>query len=158
MKVEKHPAPADRTLQYIIDSRPLHERLQQVLTQVAGFSLLVMTRGERVPMLDGPAVLAREALRSAQAELRSLRVPAAAMHHAQHIQAAAGAVERALDLLIACLRPAADEPTRAALTRCLRLATDHLRAATRLLPGFEMVDFSQACCAAHAGAGRLACL
>jgi hypothetical protein len=36
------------------------------------------------------------------------------------------------------------------LTRALRATSDHLRATARLLPGFELVDFGQACCAVHA--------
>jgi hypothetical protein len=36
------------------------------------------------------------------------------------------------------------------LTRALRATSDHLRATSRLLPGFELIDFGQACCAIHA--------
>jgi len=154
---EKGPALADPTMLYIVNSRPLHDRLQQILTQVAGFSLLVMTRGPGAPRLDGPLALAGDAFRSTREELGALHVPARAKHHYRHVIDAAGAVERSMGLLTDCLRPQADETTRAVLVRCLRLATDHLRAATRLLPGFEMVDLRQACCAAHPTSGRIVC-
>jgi hypothetical protein len=144
---------ADPTLQYIVDSRLLHDRLRQVLAQIAGFSLLVMSNGDRVPMLDAPLAMAREALTSVAEQLRALHVPAAARHHYHHTTEAAHAVEQAIGLVAHCMRSRIDEAPRAALTRRLRSATDHLRTASRLLPGFEMVDLRQACCAYHANAG-----
>ena len=148
---------ADPTLNYIESVQPLHERFQQLLTQAAGYSLLVLTRGRRLVLLDGPVAMARGALCPLRSALETIRVPEGARHHRGHMIAAAAAIGRSLDLLTACLRPAADDHARTALTRTLRIATDHLRAATRLLPGFEMVDLSQACCAAHLGRPQLIC-
>ncbi len=144
-----------RTLAYVVESRPLHDRLNLILTQAAGYSLLAMTAGREPPMLDAPVALARAELRLARDGLAALRVPGAAAHHFHHVAAAAGAIERSLALLTACPRTRDDELGRAALARCLRVATEHLRAATRLLPGFEMVDARQACCAAHANAAPM---
>jgi hypothetical protein len=144
---------ADPTLPYIVDSRLLHDRLRQVLAQIAGFSLLIMSKGDRLPMLDAPLALAREALTSVAEQLRALHVPPAARHHYHHTIEAARAVEQATGLVLHCMRSRRDETQRAALTRCLRSATDHLRMASRLLPGFEMVDLRQACCAYHANIG-----
>ena len=150
--------PQSGILAYIQAMQPLHERLRQILTQAAGYSLLVMTRVKRLAFLDSPVTSAREALAMARAGIDRLQVPAAARHHHHHITAASEAIAQALDLLLACLRPSADDPARADLTRMLRIATDHLRATTHLLPGFVMVNLSQACCAAHASqASMLIC-
>jgi hypothetical protein len=139
----------DPTLRYIVCGKPLLTRLQQILTQTAGFALLVMTRGGRVPMLDAPLALASQELASTSEELHALRVPAPARHHFYHTIQAVVSIGQAIDLLAVCMRCARDDPARAALTRRLRVATEHLRAASRL-PGFGMVDLQQACCACHA--------
>jgi hypothetical protein len=143
----------DPTLNYIVCGKPLLARLQQILTQTAGFALLVMTRGGRVPMLDVPLALASRELASASEELHALPVPAPARHHFYHAIQAVASIAQAIDLLTVCMRCARDDPARAALTRRLRMATEHLRAASRLL-GFAMVDLQQACCAYHADTMR----
>lgn len=143
--------PSDALVTYLNAAQPVHRQLQQVLTQVAGYALLVMTRRHRVELLDAPVVGAREALSRVSSELCGMRVPAPARHHHHHMAAAAETVGRSLDALLGCLRHGADDGLRAALTRDLRAATTHLRAVSRLLPGFETVDLSQACCAAHVG-------
>ncbi len=136
---------------YVLASRPVHDGLRQVLTQAAGFALLVIVPGRVPAMLDGPAALARRALSPTREALGALRVPPQAQHHHFHLVCAADALARCLDLLTTCLRPVAFDAERDALVRGLREATDHLRAAARLLPGFEMADLTQACCAVHAG-------
>jgi hypothetical protein len=154
---EAAAALADPTIRYIVNSQPLHDRLRQVLTQVAGFSLLVMTRGPRVPALEGPLALAAEVFRSTIEQIRALRVPAGANHHHRHMIEAAAAVERSIGLLAGCLRSQSDGDARAALTRCLHDAAEHMRAATRSLPGFEMVDLRQSCCGGQGAPGPLIC-
>jgi hypothetical protein len=143
----------DPTLHYIVGGKPLLTRLQQILTQTAGFALLVMSGGGRVPMLDVPLALATQELASTSEELHALPVPAPARHHFYHAIQAVASIRQAIDLLAVCLRCPRDDPARGALTRCLRMATEHLRAASRL-PGFAMVDLQQACCAHHADATR----
>lgn len=142
---------ADAVITYLNAAQPVHQQLQQVLTQAAGYALLVMTRGHRVALLDAPVAGAERALAQVRVGLGGIRVPARARHHHHHMFSAVEAVGRSLQALLGCLRPGADDRLRAELTRALRAATDHLRAASRLLPGFEMVDLSQACCAVHAG-------
>src|SRR5271168_1791696 len=71
----------DSTLHHIVCGKPLLTRLQQILTQAAGFALLVMSSGGRVPMLDVPLVLASQELASTAEELRALPVPSSAQHH-----------------------------------------------------------------------------
>lgn len=142
--------PQDELAGYTRRVQAPFESLQRVLTQAAGFALLAMSRGGRVAPPDTPVASARAALAAARAEIDALPVPQAARHHHHHVVAAAAAMAHVLDLLMACLRRRDDDRARADLVRMLRVATDHLRAATRLLPGFAMVDLSQACCAAHA--------
>jgi hypothetical protein len=137
-------------LGYIQAVQPVHERLQRILTQAAGHSLLVMGRDKSPALLDAPVVAARDALAAACAGLGEVRVPPAARQHHRHTAAASAAIGHALDRLSACLSPAADDRARHELTRMLRAASDHLKAATRLLPGFGLVDLSQACYAPHA--------
>lgn len=138
------------TLRYVVDCGPLHNVLLRVLTQIAGFSLLIMTSRNAKPAFDDPIIQARETLFQVSEKLRALKTPNEAGHHHHHMFEAAIALERGFDLLYACLKPGRDELARETLSRTLHAATDHLRAATKLLPGFEMVDLSEACCAVHA--------
>ena len=135
----QRPTLDERTSRYIVASRSLHEGLRQVLTQIAGFALLVVTPGRMPPTLDGPVALARQALPPVRDALAALHVPPQARHYHFHLSEAADTLARCLDLLTACLRADADDAARDALVRVLRGATDHLRAATRSLPGFELV-------------------
>jgi hypothetical protein len=139
----------DPTLHYIVCAKPLLTRLQQILTQTAGFALLVMNKGGRVPMLDVPLALAAQQLASGSEELRALPVPEPARHHHHHAIQAVAVMRQAIDLVAICMRCGRDDPARAALTHRLRVATEHLRTASQL-PGFGMVDLTQACCACHA--------
>jgi hypothetical protein len=139
----------DPTLHYVVCAKPLLTRLQQILTQTAGFALLVMSKGGRVPMLDVPLVLAAEQLALGSDELDALPVPEPARHQYHHAIQAVAVMRQAIDLLAICMRCGRDDPARAALTQRLRVATEHLRAASQL-PGFGMVDLKQACCACHA--------
>jgi hypothetical protein len=139
----------DPTLRYIVSAKPLLTRLQQILTQTAGFALLVMNKGGRVPMLDVPLALAAEQLALGSEELDALPVPEPARHQYHHAIQAVAVMRQAIDLVAICMRCGRDDPARAALTHRLRVATDHLRAASQL-PGFGMVDLKQACCACHA--------
>ena len=150
-------SPRGATLAYIEAVQPLYERLQQILTQAAGYALLVMTRGRRLVLLDAPVVGARAALDAADAQLAAVLAPGPARFHFDHMVMATDAIARALECLVTCLRPGADDHARGALSRALRLATDHLRACTRALPGFAMADLTQACCAVHAARPRLVC-
>ena len=144
---------ADGCLQYILESRPLHDRLRQGLTQLAGLSLLVMLRQAASPDMDGRIRIA-EALSETRQMLLALRVPGRAAHHHHHLLEATRTIERVC-ALIASLKVRTDEAARRELAAAVRIAADHLRLASRAMPGFEMVDLNQACCAAHANALRL---
>jgi hypothetical protein len=84
------------TLQYIVDGKPLLTRLQQILTQTAGFALLVMSQGGRVPVLDVPLALATQKLSSTAEELHALAVPPRARHHYCHATEAVAAIRQAI--------------------------------------------------------------
>jgi hypothetical protein len=148
---------AEPTIRYIVASQPVYDRLREILTQVAGFSLLIMTRGSRAVALDDRLAPAFEAFRTIAEQCRALRVPGAAAHHHLHVAEAASAVERSIGFLKECSKSPGDDAAREALTRCLRIAADHMRVATRLLPGFEMVDLKQSCCGDRHAPGRLIC-
>jgi hypothetical protein len=140
---------ADASLRYVLACQPLHERLRDAATQLGGLSLMVMLRRDggvdrATPLRDLTA-----GLDATSDALAAIRVPAAAAHHAHHMIEATAALRSVARLLAP---GAADEAARAGISIALRSATDHLRFAARALPGFEMVDLTQSCCAAHAAA------
>jgi hypothetical protein len=138
---------------YVRDAGPLYQDLRQVLVQLAAFMLGRLTSENRRFVDVAPVELAREALRECRQGLADLRVPADAAHHRRHLGAAADALDHAIAAAMSC-GESGDE-----LFFALQEAERHLKVLGRLLPGFEPVDFTQACCAAHArGAlGALAC-
>ena len=136
-------------LRYVAAARPVQRLISDTLTQVAGFALLLMTSRNRAPLAEGALASAREAAMRASEAVRALAVPEIAEHHHHHLRAAAAALLQACVATLDCLRVDASEQSDA-LVRMLRSSSDHLRTTARLLPGFELVDFGQACCAAHA--------
>jgi truncated hemoglobin YjbI len=135
---------------YTAESRPLHDRLKEVLTQFGGIALQVMLHRAGTFDMDTPLRHAGEALSELRQALQGLPVPAEAAHHHHHLCEAAREAGRAHDLIATARKVEADEGKRRELAAALRRAADHLRFATRILPGFEIVDFKQSCCAAHA--------
>jgi hypothetical protein len=138
---------ASGVTRYISSVQPVHEAMNTILRQVAGLSLLIMSRRAAALAMDAPLVLAREAYRSASDALAVAFVPSQAWHHHHHMLGASLALRRVFDLVDVCLCLAADDADRADLVAALQHALHHLRAASRSLPGFEMVDLRQACCA-----------
>jgi hypothetical protein len=142
-RMQPDPPFADPTLAY--------------MAQLAGFALLLATRRSR-PSLQPPPIDLAEARAAEAAEmLRGLRPPGEAAHHFHHLAAAADAVGRAVRGALACSTARSDENDRDELLRALGAAAAHLRVTARLLPGFELVDLRQACCAAHAAPAALSC-
>ena len=139
-------------LNYTAAARRVQDLLQQVLTQVAGYSLMLMTCDRPAARPEGSILLACQAAERAHDALRALHVPSKAAHHHHHLCKAAEATRWAFAAAETCAAADASEGDRDTLTRALWAATEHLRATARLLPGFEMVDFGQACCAVHAQA------
>ncbi len=142
----------DAALAYVVACQPLHERLRDVVTQLGGLSLMTMLRREGAFDRETPLRLVREALGNIGEALRALPVPHRAAHHHHHMTEACRAAAGAADLIADRRLTGNEEAARLALSRELRAATDHLRFASRALPGFEMVDLTQSCCAVHAAA------
>ncbi len=148
---------ADAEFSYVTACKPVQEALQQVLTQTAGFALLIMLRRGHAALCAGPLELARERMRDVAERARAIRRPSGAAHHGQHLDAAVEALSGTLDAAASCLGPAAGEIERALLAARLRTATEHLRVAARILPGFDWVDLTQSCCAAHTAGPTFSC-
>lgn len=136
-------------LSYMEATRPVQDLLKRVLTQVAGCSLMIMTRITPVVVPEGAMQLARVSAEQAEERLRALKVPAEAAHHFHHLLKVSEAVRWAFLSMDVCAVPGAGDADRDALTRALNAATKHLRVTARLLPGFEAVDLGLACCAMH---------
>ncbi|MEZ5666056.1 MAG: hypothetical protein R3F55_01195 [Alphaproteobacteria bacterium] len=137
-------------LRYLDAARQLHGDLQRVLTQVSGYALMLMTsRGPRT-LPDAPILGAGAAAARAAEAARALAVPSGAGHHHHHLRAACAAVAHACAAATTCAGPVAAERDRDGLVAALQAAVGHLHAVSRLMPGFEPVNFAQACCAAHA--------
>lgn len=139
----------DALVRYMERSQPLHALLRQVLTQVAGCSLALTLDHHRGLGLNAAIHMAREGLARADEDLRAVTVPAEAAHHYHHMQQAAEAIAAALALL-AARRGTETEWLLGRLATGLRSTTEHLRVASRLMPGHPMVDLASACCALHA--------
>ena len=134
----------DPLARYISEAQTLHDLLRRGLLQLSGFLLKRTIAGPRAIVDYGPVEAARERIREAAEGLRSLRAPTDAMHHRGHLTAALAALEGAL---AAALSKADREGD--ALFHFVEEAERHLRAVGRATPGFEAVDFRQACCATH---------
>ena len=133
---------SDPLARYISEAKPLHDLLRRGLIQLSGF-LLKRTIGGQSAFVDcEPVDVARGRIYEAAEGLRSLRAPYGAVHHRGHLIGALTALENAL----AAALSAADQ-NGDALFRCVQEAERHLRAVGRATPGFETVDFRQACCA-----------
>jgi hypothetical protein len=130
------------------EAAPLHDLLRRGLIQLSGF-LLQRTVSKRRAIVDYGAIEAARARISEAAEgLRSLRAPEMAAHHRHHLVGALAALESAVAAALSATDPNGD-----ALFHFVEGGERHLRAAGRATPGFEAVDFRQACCAMH---GRVA--
>lgn len=134
----------DPVLRYVVEARPAHDAIRRALIQMSAFLLKRLTVGRGGIVDFEPLEAARAGFAEAVDSLRSLPAPLAAAHHRMHLEGAASALERAL---AATLSRA--DPDGRALFPLLEDAERHWRAASRALPGFETVDLSQACCAAH---------
>ena len=135
---------ADPLARYISEAQPLHDLLRRGLIQLSGFLLKRTIAGPRAIVDYEPVEAARERICEAAEGLRSLRAPTSAAHHRSHLAAALVALESALAAALSTTDPDGD-----ALFHFVEEAERHLRAVGRATPGFEAVDFRQACCAMH---------
>jgi hypothetical protein len=137
----------DQTAAYILETHAHFEDLRQVAAQLAGF-LVLHASGANAASPDHPVLQAAADLhRGAVVGVKSARPSArAAPHHRCLVEACAD-----LDAALSLVR------TGAAIDGALaplRRAFARLRDAAGSLPGFEMVSFQQACCAAHISPGN----
>jgi hypothetical protein len=138
---------ADPLARYMCEAEPLHGLLRRGLIQLSGF-LLKRTIGGPRAIVDYEHVdVARERIREAAEGLRRLRAPMRAAHHQRHLTAALVALESALAAALSTTDRDGD-----ALFHFIEEAERHLRVVGRTTPGFEAVDFRQACCAMHGAA------
>jgi hypothetical protein len=135
---------ADPLARYISEAQPLHDLLRRGLIQLSGFLLKRTIAGSRAVVHYEPVETARERIREAAEGLRDLRAPTSAVHHRNHLKAALVALESALAAALSTTDPDGD-----ALFNFVQESERHLRAVGRATPGFEAVDFRQACCAMH---------
>ncbi|HEY6344194.1 MAG TPA: hypothetical protein VIY49_22100 [Bryobacteraceae bacterium] len=132
----------DQTAAYILETRMQFEDLRQVAAQLAGF-LVLHASGANAASPDHPVLQAAADLHRGAADgVRSARPSArAAPHHRCLVEASAD-----LDAALTLVR------TGTAIDGALaplRRAFARLRDAAGSLPGFEMVSFRHACCAAR---------
>lgn len=138
----------DATLAYVAAMRETFDQLRQVAGQLAGVLVLAVAGGQGVaghPMLE----LADTALRAAADTVRGSRPPPRGAHHHRHLARALEQLGLALVAARLNLR-AGDEAGTDAIMAPLRAGFAELQAAANVLPGFEVVAFSQGCCARHA--------
>ena len=143
----------DTTINYVLKTQPHFEDLRNALGQLAGM-LVLAAAGSKTVTQDHPLfATARQTFARVSDGIRSVRPTARAVHHHQHLIAALAAMGAALkraqeDLHLSAM---ARERVDAVLVP-LQSAHQQLRWATEALPGFEIVDLSQACCAPRNGA------
>ncbi len=137
---------ADPLARYMCEAEPLHDLLRRGLIQLSGFLLKRTLAGSREIVDYGPVEAARKRICEAAEGLGSLPSPAGAAHHRSHLIAALAALESALAAALSTTDRDGD-----ALFHFVEEAERHLRAVGRTTPGFEAVDFRQACCAMHGG-------
>jgi len=138
----------DRTIRYVLETRPHFEDLRQAVGQVAGM-LVLAAAGAKTVTQDHPLLMtARATLRQVEDGIRAARPSARATHHHRHLVAAVGALGMALKRAEADLHLHSVERERIdPVLEPLRTAYRNLAWAARALPGFELLSFSQACCA-----------
>ena len=132
----------DPLARYISEAEPLHDLLRRGLIQLSGFLLKRTIAGPRAIVDYEPVEGAHERIREAAEGLKNLRVPNRAVHHRAHLIAALTPLENALAAALSTSDPNGD-----ALFHFVQECERHLRAVGRATPGFEAVDFKQACCA-----------
>jgi hypothetical protein len=138
----------DRTIRYVLETRPHFEDLRHAIGQVAGM-LVLATAGAKTVTPDHPLLAtARATLERAGDSIDRARPSTRAIHHHRHLVAAVGALGIALDragenLNLVCI----DHKRVDQALEPLLIAYRNLAWAAQALPGFELLNFDQACCA-----------
>lgn len=141
-----------KVFDYVIAAQPRFDLLRQSAAQLAGLLVLAAAGGRcdgGHPML----ACAREAFGSASDATLGIVPPSGAKHHHHHMIAVVGNMKQAFAAMPAALA-SRDRTSVDAAYLPLSAAFRQLQQASRCLPGFEVVDFGQGCCAGHAGNRR----
>jgi hypothetical protein len=141
----------DATVAYVLAAQAHFAGLKQAEGQLGGLLLLAAAGSKSITQEHAMLESARMAHAEAADGIAGLSVPARARHHHHHLSEAAAAIGSALDQTRRSLHGfAAGRRDVDEALRPLKLGHRHLDWASRSLPGFEMVNFQQACCAGHA--------
>jgi hypothetical protein len=138
----------DRTAAYILETQATFDWLRNAAGQLAGL-LVLASIGARERVLDEPILAGAESeYRQADDKLRLTAAPPAAAHHHRHLSLASERIGEALCIARqGSLR--LNEGSLDRTHRTLRAAWQELLFASKALPGFQVVDFNQSCCAVH---------
>jgi hypothetical protein len=140
----------DRTAEYVLETQASFESLRRAAAQLAGL-LVLASIGGRDRVLDEPILEeAMSAHREAEDKLRATPVPAAGAHHHYHLSLASERIGDALRIARqGSLR--LDDASLDRTVQVLRAGWQEMLSAGKALPGFQVVDFTRSCCAAHRG-------
>ena len=138
----------DRTVRYVIETRQYFEDLRHSVGQVAGM-LVLAAAGAKTVTQDHPLfATARQTLERVRDGIRAASPSARAVHHHRHLLAAMGALGLALQRAGEDLHlQGVDRERVDPVLQPLQSAYRHLGWAAKVLPGYELVRFDQACCA-----------
>jgi hypothetical protein len=138
----------DKTLAYVLAARPAFDLLRDAAGQLAALLVLAAAGGRSAQ--DNPVfALARQAQAEARDLIASLRPGRRGAHHHRHLRACMDALGGACDEASQTMHKEGQEGALTLLHEGLR----QLHFAAGALPGFEVVAFNQACCAAHGFVG-----
>ncbi|HEX4279092.1 MAG TPA: hypothetical protein VHZ74_27240 [Bryobacteraceae bacterium] len=127
----------DQTTAYVLVAQTCFEDLKQVAGQLAGFLVLAAV-GSTSGTPEHPVLKSAELVyRRAEDALKSLRVSKPARPHHAHLLRAAASLKTALS----------STHRRRDFLPLLESAQAELLAASRALPGFQMLAFDRGCCA-----------
>lgn len=134
-------------LAYLEAARAPFEDLRQVVTQIAAL-LILAASGSRDwrdhPMID----VTVEAWRRVDDAIRAVNVPDEAAHVHHHFVKAGRGVAEAIEI-IATRRAKFDDAALDAALAAIKIAQQEMQWSSAAVPGLEVVDFSQGCCAMH---------
>jgi hypothetical protein len=141
----------DATIAYVLATRAHFDGLRQAASQLAGLLVLAASGARSVTQEHAMLEAARQAYAEAADGLASVAAPARARHHHHHMSQAAAVIEIALREAGASMHDyAAGRRDVDAALAPLKAGYRHLQWAASALPGFELIDFQNACCAAPA--------
>jgi hypothetical protein len=140
----------ERTISYVLETRPHFEDLRQALSQIAGMLVLATAGAKSVTQDHAMLAAAQEAHQRALDGIRAARPALRARHHHRHLLDAADCLGLAIAKAGESLHLAGDRRRTEGVFVPLRTAYRNLHWAAQALPGFEILNFDQACCAPQA--------